>query len=32
MENNNYEQMTLSTLKNLARGRGLRRYYKLKKI
>ena len=31
MENNNYEQMTVSTLKNLARERGLRRYYKLKK-
>ena len=26
-----YEQMTVSTLKNLAGERGLRRYYKLKK-
>ena len=32
MENNNYEQMTVSTLKNLARERGLRRYYKLKNL
>ena len=31
MENNNYEQMTVSMLKNLARERGLCRYYKLKK-
>ena len=31
MENNNYEQMTISSLKNLARERGLRRYSRLNK-
>ena len=31
MENNNYEQMTVSSLKNLARERGLRRYSRLRK-
>ena len=31
MENNNYEQMKVSSLKNLARERGLRGYYKLRK-
>ena len=31
MENNNYEQMAVSSLKNLERERGLRGYHKLKK-
>ena len=31
MENNNYEQLTVLSLKNLASERSLRRYYKLKK-
>ena len=31
MEHNNYEQMIVSTLKNLARERGLRGYSRLKK-
>ena len=31
MENNNYERMTVPTLKNLARERGLRRYSRLRK-
>ena len=31
MENNNYEQMIVSTLKNLARERGLRGYSRLRK-
>ena len=31
MEHNNYEQMTVPTLKNLARDRGLRRYSRLRK-
>ena len=31
MERNNYEQMTLPVLKNLARERGLSRYSRLRK-
>ena len=31
MENNNYEQMRVSSLKNLARERGLQRYSRLNK-
>ena len=31
MENNNYEQMTVPMLKNLARERGLRGYSRLRK-
>ena len=31
MDNNNYEQMTVSSLKNLARKKGLRGYYRLNK-
>ena len=31
MENNNYERMTVSTLKNLAREKGLRGYCRLRK-
>ena len=31
MERNNYEQMTVSVLKNLARGRGKTRYCRLNK-
>ena len=31
MENNNYEQMIVSTLKNLVRERGLRGYSRLRK-
>ena len=31
MESNNYEQMTLPGLKNLARERGLTRYSRLRK-
>ena len=32
MENNNYEQMTVPMLKNLARERGLRGYSRLRKV
>ena len=32
MEYNNYDQMTVPILKNLARERGLRGYSRLKKI
>ena len=31
MENNNHERMTVSTLKSLARERGLRGYSRLRK-